>query len=126
MTLDKTPKTFNARFESEVMWAIADLLNAKYGRDKTDVVSRAIMEAKERLNGSSAVTYEIGRVVPVVTVPPNPASVSMPAPFNPLCKHCGSTFGTFNRFASLCPECKKTRHAGDPRDCPVCTAGSAI
>ena len=115
--MDKTPKTFNARFESEVMWAIADLLNAKYGRDKTDVVARAIMEAKERLGGTPVRAPQSER--------PHAQSAT-PAPFNPLCRHCGQPFGAFNRFASLCPACKAERHVGEPRECPACNSGSAI
>lgn len=47
--IEKTPKTFNARFDKETMWAIADLIAAKYGRDKTEAVGRAVMEAHARV-----------------------------------------------------------------------------
>lgn len=126
---EQTTKLCNFRFKPEVMWLIEDLVAAGYGKDKTDVVSRAIMEAKERLGGGSLedVARRLEPSSPVAgKVSVQAVAESVGAPFHPMCKHCGSTFGAFNRFASLCPECKTARHIGDPRDCPVCTAGNAI
>lgn len=42
------------------------------------------------------------------------------APFNPRCLHCGENFGSYSRSASICPECKKIGHYGEPRNCDVC------
>ena len=122
--LEKAPKTFNARFESEVQFAIADLIAAKYGRDKTEAVSRAILEARERITGEavpdgySAVPGQVARgvVAPIESSEPKAAE----APFHPMCQHCGGNFGAWNRFASICLECKSAGHAGDRRECSCC------
>ncbi len=120
MGLEKTPKTFNARFEKEVFWAIAELVAGKYGRDKTEAVSRAILEAKERLGESSPV-WTIGGLTGKVSIPVvSDAPKAEEWPFHPRCEHCGENFGAFNRHARLCPECKRGRHIGEPRDCPAC------
>ncbi len=131
MGLEQTPKTFNARFEKEVFWAIADLLGAKYGRDKTEVVKRAILEAKERLGDDGPIRIPVTPLSPVVNgrVMWDAAAGREPVeewPFHPQCRHCPETFGSRVRFATLCPDCKRANHGGDPRECPVCTAGQAI
>jgi hypothetical protein len=124
MTPEKTPKTFNARFDKETMWAIADLIAARYGRDKTDAVSRAIMEAKERLSAIPEYAPVVPNALPHIE--PMVSQTVADTPFQPMCKHCGNHFGAFNRYASLCTDCKRNRHVGETRDCPVCTAGSGI
>lgn len=123
--IEKTPKTFNARFEKEVFWAIADLVAAKYGRDKTEAVGRAILEAKGRL--SAPVMTPVGVVNPA-NLPrlqaPNPAP--QPVGFPVDCRHCGERTTGPTKFATICFGCKSSGHSNTPSECPVCTDGAAI
>lgn len=147
-SMNNTPKTFNARFDKEVHLAIASLLGAWYGRDKTEVVTRAILEADARMTGFESPLLARFNGARAVSEPPSggkhalsapdlrgsqPASVpfqggSEPsaAPFTRSCVHCGDSFGAWNRKADTCIECKSVGHGGDPRNCPPCTAGSGI
>lgn len=141
--MEKTPKTFNARFEKEVHLAIASLLSARYGRDKTEAVSRAILEADARVTGfESPLLAPFGRgladVVPLQRQAAESAellrahqesSAQIPErdrgfPVN--CKHCGNQGRGATKFATICFECKFGGHGNQPSDCPVCTAGAAI
>ncbi len=86
------------------------------GGTKTEVVKRAILEAKERLDGE-AFTPNVGAAF-VMPSPPPAAAVEYP--FHPKCDHCGETFGAWNRWARLCSECKRGGHGGETRECSVC------
>jgi hypothetical protein len=131
--MPETPKS-TFRFDGDTRKAIADLLIMKYGRDKTEVVARAIVGMRDIVAGGGEIpvstpdwsqgrnTIERAQMI----IDQKPADEVKDAPFHPMCKHCGQVFGAWNRNASLCSDCKTTRHVGDPRDCPVCTAGSAI
>lgn len=128
--LENTPKTFNARFEKEVMWAIADLIGAKYGRDKTEAVGRAILEAKQRLDGGgfpapTGGAYTAGGG----TFPQESGSQASVAEqgFSITCRHCGEEGARGpTKYGTICFGCKKDGHSNSPADCPVCTSGSAI
>lgn len=87
-----------------------------------DRMEDAIMEVRDAVRAKQA--KEQGRWQ-TVERPSAPAVEPATAPFSPPCKHCGVEFGSFNRFAATCPGCKEDHHVGDPRDCPVCTAGTA-
>lgn len=122
--MGETPKS-TFRFEDGTRKAIADLLVMKYGRDKTEVVSKAIVEMRDIVAGGGEVPEGV-RVVSekaVIKVGELAAEKAVEFPFHPLCKHCGENFGAFNRLASLCSDCKKERHIGEPRDCPECNLG---
>ena len=126
--LEKTPKTFNARFEKEVFWAIAELVGAKYGRDKTEAVARAIREAQERL-GSPVAAVEVHRAALAESRMGGAETLTAPAAqgFPITCHHCGEEGARGStKFASICFGCKKDGHTNRPAECPVCTAGSGL
>lgn len=94
---------------------------------QADVVEAAVRMYDESRTGKLVHVGQLDlRGSQPVSVPFERGSEPADAPFHPLCKHCGDNFGAFNRNASLCSDCKKAHHVGDPRDCPVCTAGAAI
>jgi Zn finger protein HypA/HybF involved in hydrogenase expression len=46
-------------------------------------------------------------------------------PKNAYCKHCGARFAG-QRFATICPSCKRSGHTNQPANCPRCTEGMGI
>lgn len=126
--MGETPKS-TFRFDDATRKAIADLLVMRYGRDKTEAVSKAIVGMRDIVAGGG----EIPAGVPDWTQGRNtieraqmlvdaakPSDEPRDAPFHPMCKHCGETFGAYNRNATLCPDCKRAHHVGDPRECAPC------
>lgn len=58
------------------------------------------------------------------TVPGTPVE-AVTAPFSRDCKHCGDSFGTASKWATICPPCKSSGHTNLPAECPQCTAGAS-
>jgi hypothetical protein len=109
---------FNRRLSAEAIaainwWAKEDSTPARRVTD-TEIVERAIA------------MYDLHRQRVVEAKPPTVVAVPMvveskqEAPFHPTCRHCGETFGAWNRAASICSECKRSGHGGDARECSVC------
>ncbi len=107
-------KRLNIRIRRDVAWQL-EALAEKEGISQTEVIERAILAA----GGLARVTP----VAPVVEVRPEPQEEF---PFHPRCLHCGEVFGSRIRSATTCGECKRSHHAGEPRNCDVCTAGQAL
>lgn len=128
----EAPKTFNARFEKETQFEIADLIAESYGRDKTEAVARAIHEAWERVQKGEFVPLGSYRQIPAANT--SVASVSTVAETSTLltrgfpiqCRHCGNRAQGPTKIASICFDCKSGGHSNNPAECPVCTAGQAI
>ena len=76
-------------------------------------IENIVEEVLELVQSSSA-------AAPVVQGSVESAVPAGDAPFHPTCKHCGVSFGAWNRFASICPGCKALGHVGDSRECSVC------
>ena len=76
-------------------------------------IENIVEEVLELVQSSSA-------AAPVVQDSVESAEPPGDAPFHPTCKHCGTSFGAWNRFASICPGCKALGHVGDSRECSVC------
>lgn len=117
--MDKVPKTFNARFSKEVFWAIADLVGAKYGRDKTEAVERAVLEARDRVMGVSS---NFAYPAPALAQPQAAQPVPQDVGFTIQCRHCGERALGATKFATICFGCKSDGHSNEPRECPVCTS----
>lgn len=128
---DGGSKRINMRLKTTVRFMLEDL-SMRWKCTETAAMERAILQAHE----SPFPGVGLAHVVPLqqqtneisASIARHQAqSSSVPeTPFHPRCLHCGENFGAWNRNASLCPDCKEKHHAGDPANCPTCTAGSAI
>lgn len=100
---------------------------------QANVVDAAVKMYDETRTHGGQPTSRKGRYPDGVTIdPPFPmpsergADTSVPRGFPIQCRHCGEHGRGATKFATICFGCKSDGHSNDPRDCPVCTGGSAI
>ena len=91
-------------------------------------VKRAVKEAGEELrsaprlgalmDGEKRILQGMDEYDGEVSLPPIVENSHLP---ERQCLHHEGTFRTALKFATICPECKRAGHSGEPRDCPRCT-----